>query len=86
MEITFDPAKNDKNIRERGLSFERVREFDFDSATVVVDDRRSYSETRLRAFGYLDGRLHVVVFTERPGELRVISLRRANEREVARYG
>jgi len=51
-----------------------------------VDDRRDYGETRLRAFGLLDARLHALVFVETAGGIRVISFRRANEREVKRYG
>ncbi len=85
MEIRYDPKKNERNIRERGLSFERVAEFKFDSAWFVEDERRNYGETRIRALGYLDGRLHVLVFTVTSTTLRVISLRRANRREVKRY-
>jgi uncharacterized DUF497 family protein len=45
LEITFDPAKNEQNIRERKLSFERVRDFDFDSALLWVDARHDYGES-----------------------------------------
>jgi uncharacterized DUF497 family protein len=86
MEISYDPAKNERNIRERGISFDRVVDFDFETALFDVDDRRDYGETRIRAIGMLDGRLHVIVFTAVEGGIRVISLRRANKREVKRYG
>jgi hypothetical protein len=46
--VTFDPEKNAKNIAERGLSFERVAEFDWDAALIAEDIRRDYGETRLR--------------------------------------
>lgn len=85
MEITFDPAKNERNIRERGISFERVADFDFETATYKQDTRKDYGEIRIRAFGYLDGRLHALVFTERKGGIRVISLRKANQREMKKY-
>jgi uncharacterized DUF497 family protein len=84
--ITFDPAKNARNLRERGLSFERVEDFDFETAAFKIDDRRDYGEVRVRAVGFLDGKLHVLVFTERGEDLRVISLRRANRAEVRIYG
>ena len=42
MEISFDPAKNEKNIHERGLSFERAVEFDFQGAIFLVDSRYNY--------------------------------------------
>jgi uncharacterized DUF497 family protein len=87
MEIRFDASKNARNIATRGLSFERVVEFDFDTATIQEDDRRDYGETRFRAFGLLDGRMHALVYVEIDNNvIRVISLRRANKREVKRYG
>jgi len=85
MDITYDPAKNDKNIADRGLSFELVRGFEWASALVVKDTRQVYAETRYQALGKIDGRLHMVVFTVRGESLRIISLRKANAREVARY-
>jgi uncharacterized protein (DUF4415 family) len=44
MNIEFDPVKNEKNIRERGLSFERAAEFDFTSATFLLDERHDYGK------------------------------------------
>jgi uncharacterized DUF497 family protein len=44
--VTFDPEKNAKSIAERGLSFERVAEFDWDAALIAEDIRRDYGETR----------------------------------------
>ncbi len=85
MRITFDPAKNEKNLRERGLSFARVADLDWESAVAVVDDRRDYGETRLRVAARLDGRLHIVVVTVRGDALHVISFRKANPREVKHY-
>jgi len=85
MEIIFDSAKNERNIRERGLSFERVADFDFETACFKEDSRRDYGETRIRAWGFLDERLHSLVFVEIPDGLRVISFRKANLREVRRY-
>lgn len=85
MRITFDPLKDEWNIRERGLSFRSVAEFDFGSALVQVDERHDYGETRYVAIGMLQGRLHVLCFTETDDGIRVISFRRANEREVVRH-
>ena len=86
MAITFDPAKNARNIAERGLSFKRVADLDWETALVIEDIRHDYSEPRLRVMARLDGRLHAVVVTLRDADLRVISFRRANRREVRRYG
>ena len=85
MEITFDPAKNARNVALRGLSFERAAEFDFETAVFEVDARHDYGETRTTVIGGLDGVLHVLIFTMREEALRVISFRKANKREVRRY-
>jgi uncharacterized DUF497 family protein len=83
--IAFDPAKNLRNIEERGLSFELVRGFDFETAIFAVDSRRDYGETRLRALGLLDDRLHALVFVEEATGIRIVSFRKANKREVQHY-
>ena len=85
MRIEYDPAKNEKNIRERGLSFERAGEFDFATALTIPDLRHDYGEVRYRALGWLGRELHALVYTIRGDAIRVISLRRANERERRRY-
>jgi uncharacterized DUF497 family protein len=83
--IEFDAPKNDINIRDRGLSFKLAANFDFETAVFQQDSRRDYGEIRLRALGYLDGRIHALVFTETAKGIRVISFRKANKREVLMY-
>lgn len=83
--ITFDPAKSERNVRLRGLSFERAADFAFGSAVFAVDDRKDYGQTRIIAFGLLGDRVHVLCFTETAEGIRVISFRKANAREVNRY-
>jgi uncharacterized DUF497 family protein len=85
MEITYDPAKNEANIRNRGLSFELVIDFDFQTAIIWIDARKTYPEVRISALGLLVGRVHALVFTETTNGIRVISFRKANKREVKRY-
>ncbi len=85
MEIEFDPQKNKKNIQQRGLSFADAAQFDFETALFETDDRHDYGEQRIRAFGYLNQRLHALVFTKTRSGIRVISFRKANKREVKRY-
>jgi uncharacterized DUF497 family protein len=86
MAVTFDLAKNAKNIAERGLSFERVAELDWDTAVIGEDTRHDYGEPRLLVMARLDGRLHAAVVTPRGEDLHVISFRKENRREVRRYG
>ena len=85
MRILYDQAKNERNIRSRGLSFESAAEFDFEGALFAVDERRDYGETRYIAVGMLGVRLHVLCFAETTEGVRVISFRKANAREVNRY-
>jgi uncharacterized DUF497 family protein len=84
--VSFDPAKNAANIRERGLSFSLVQdEFDWGSALIGEDTRKDYGERRYEALGYVGSRLHVVVYAAAADSVRVISFRKANRREVTRY-
>lgn len=85
MNIEYDGAKNDKNIAERGLSFERAADFDFDTAVIEQDERKPYPEARFVALGFLDVRLHVLCFSPVADGIRVISFRKANSREVKDY-
>ena len=86
MRITFDPAKNDRNVVERGLSFELVADLEWGTAMSVEDTRKDYGERRLRVLAMLDGRLHVAVITQRGDAIHVISFRKANKNEVKWYG
>ena len=85
MQITFDPAKNILNIELRGLSFEQVADFEFETALFSQDLRQEYGEMRLRALGYLGQRVHALVFVETELGIRVVSFRKANKREVSIY-
>lgn len=84
MHVSYDPAKNERNIRERGLSFDEAADFDFETAQVFVDARQDYGETRYVAIGKLNDRVHVLCFAETADGIRVISFRKANAREVSR--
>ncbi len=85
MRITFDPAKNERNLAERGLSFERVAELDWRTAIAAEDTRWDCGERRVRVLALLDGPLHVAVVTYRNDATHVISFRKANRKEVERY-
>lgn len=85
MIIDFDPVKNARNICERGLGFERAADFDWAGAIAMEDVRKDYPERRFVAVGYLDERLHILCFTPITGGIRVISFRKANQREARKY-
>ncbi len=85
MRFTYDPAKSDRNIAERGLAFDLAEDFDWSTALIAEDTRQDYLERRYQALGLIAGHLHMLVFTPRDGAVHVISLRRANQRERTRY-
>ena len=82
----WDIRKAEANLAKHGVSFDRVELFDWDEALVEKDERFPYDEPRYVAFGRIEARLHVLVFTVRHGTIRVIGLRKANKRELKRYG
>ncbi len=85
MEISFDPAKNARNLADRCLPFTLVQQLDWSTATIEEDVRKNYGERRYLALGLIESRLHAVAFTPRAGKVHVISLRKANQREVKDY-
>lgn len=85
MYIEFDPHKSEKNRIERGLPFEYVRLFDWQSAVIIPDIRFDYPEARFTATGFIGERLYIICFTPIYKGVRVISFRKANKREVRKY-
>ena len=85
MKIEFDPDKNAINQQKHGLSLADAERMDLGTAAIDADLRYAYGEGRFQALGLIGGRLHMLVFTMRGDVLRVISLRKANPREVRRY-
>ena len=84
MQIEFDPAKDAANQAKHGLSLAEFAEFD--SAPVVLrDDRFDYGEDRYMAIGRIGGIAHSIVYTRRDNVMRLISFRRAHEKEIRRH-
>jgi uncharacterized protein len=85
MRITYDSAKREKTLRERGLDFERAADV-FAGLTIDIPDlRRDYGERRINSVGHLNGRMVIVCWTPRGEARHIISMRKANDREKARY-
>ena len=84
-QIEFDPVKDAKNLAKHGVSQGDAQDFDWGTAKVVEDSRPIYTEKRFKAFGFVAARLHVLVFCLRADKTRVISIRRANDREFDDY-
>lgn len=85
MEIEFDPEKRDKTMAERGIEFARAAEVFAGRHFTAEDLREDYVEPRYITVGKLDDRMVVMVWTPRGEARRIISMRKANEREQARY-
>lgn len=85
MDITYDTAKNESNTEKHGVSLAAAADFEWDEALVWSDERKNYGEDRQCAIGYIGNRLFYVVYVDRENVRRIISLRKANSREVKRY-
>ena len=85
MKITFDPAKRQAALSERGLNFADAA-LVFAGPTITAQDtRRDYGETRFQTVGFLADRMVMVVWTPRADARHVISMRKCNDREKATY-
>lgn len=85
MAITYDPAKRAWTLQERGLDFKDAETVFGGRTFQRQDDRRDYGEVRFITVGLLRQRMVVVVWTQRGTDRHVISMRKANDREKARY-
>jgi uncharacterized DUF497 family protein len=85
MRLSFDPAKRDLTLAERGLDFAAAAEIFAGRTYDREDDRFDYGEVRMITVGHMAGRMVVVVWTQRGDARHIISMRKANEREQARY-
>ena len=86
MRISYDPAKRQKTLDERGLDFEDAPTVFAGLTFEVEDTRQDYGETRMICFGHLAGRLVVIGYTPREAVRHIFSMRKANEREQVRIG
>jgi len=83
--IVFDSEKDAANIAKHGVSLSLAAELVLDEAVVFEDRRKDYGEVRCNAYGLIDGVLYALSFTLRGEDVRVISLRRAREKEVRQW-
>jgi uncharacterized DUF497 family protein len=86
MAISFDPTKRDETLKERGLDFADAESV-FAGLTLTLPDlRQDYGEDRFQTYGLIEGRLVMVVWTQRGEDRHVMSMRKCNEREQAKFG
>ncbi|MEQ1603216.1 MAG: BrnT family toxin [Methylophilaceae bacterium] len=85
MKVEFDPAKDVRNIAKHGISLALTAEMDWAFAMIWPDTRYEYGEARLVALILFKERVYFVAFVNRANCRRIISLRKANCREVKIY-
>lgn len=85
MEIVFDKAKEKANIAKHGVSLAAAATLEWDLLLAKPDTRHEYGEPRWIGYAPIGKRVYCVVYTDRDGKRRIISLRKANGREVKRY-
>ena len=85
MKIVFDPAKRQATLDVRGLDMADAWQVFETERVTVVDDRRDNSETRFVTVGDVNGRMVILVWTQRGETCRIISMRKANDREKSAY-
>ena len=85
MQFDFDPGKDAANLSKHGLSLAAAAELSWDAALVWIDNRTDYGEVKMVALAPIGDILFVVAFVDREKARRIISLRRANRREVSHY-
>jgi len=86
MDFEWDEAKRQVNLAKHGVDFELAIGFGFETAVTTEDDRHDYRERRMASLGFIGNRLYCLTFTYRGNAIRIISLRKANDREYRRYG
>jgi uncharacterized DUF497 family protein len=85
VQFDFDPGKDATNLSKHGLSLAAAAQLSWDAALVWIDDRADYGEVRMVALAPLGYTLLFVAFVDRESARRIISLRRANRREINHY-
>lgn len=86
MEFEWDEAKDAANLAKHGVSLGAAVRLDWERGAEKVDGRNDYGEIRVIRYAALDGRMHVCAYTLRNNIRRIISLRKANEREKMKHG
>ncbi|TSA57810.1 MAG: BrnT family toxin [Methylophilaceae bacterium] len=85
MQTTFDEAKDVLNKSKHGVPLSEAERLEWDDALIWQDTRRDYGEARMIALCAIGERLYCVVYVDREDARRIISLRKANYREVMDY-
>jgi uncharacterized DUF497 family protein len=85
MEFDWDPAKHERTRRDRGFGFDYAARIFAGPTVEAIDRRRDYGEERVRAIGEIDGRVFVVVYTDRARVRWIISAWKASGKDLRQW-
>lgn len=85
MHFTGDPNKSRANYFKHGIVLEFAQQLEWAKKVVWADDRHNYNEVRMSGLVPLEGKVYAVVYVLRAESTRMISLRKANNRETKQY-
>jgi len=85
MQITFDATKDEVNLLKHGVSLSTAAKLEWQLLLTTVDIRNDYGECRMVGYAPINDRVYCVVYVDRDQQRRIISLRKANKREVKSY-
>jgi len=85
MEVSYDEGKRLKTLKDRGLDFAKSGEIFEGIYFTQQDDRFDYPEPRFQTYGYIQQRLVMIAWTPTANGIRVISMRKCNEREQTAF-
>jgi uncharacterized DUF497 family protein len=86
MEIEYNETKNESNYEKHQVYLKEAEHIEWDTLWAKLDERKQYDEKRMIGYAYIRQRLYCVVYVDKPNNIRrIISLRKANSREVKNY-
>ena len=85
MKIEYNELKNESNYKKHGVYFSEAENIEWDTLWAIPDTRKQYNEKRMIGYAYIGDRIYCIVFVDRLNVRRIISLRKANSREVKNY-
>ena len=81
IEYEWDQNKSEQTRKRRGFGFEIALELYWDFA-LCVEEQFEGAEVREKWVGPINDHLYVLVTTPRESRIRIVSLRRATQREI----
>ena len=86
VEFEYDPRKGEANLFKHGISFAQSQKLWTEGKTVTFNSNNAGNdESRQITIGTIEGKYYSAITTQRAGRTRIISVRRARQREIEVY-